>query len=643
MLVRSESDYRALLAGIKEASANGQAVAVDLETTGLRMYLTDEVRGISVAYQTHPDAVIEAWYLPISHAGSNNFSPRRLITALNRHQGLQVYHNAVGVDWAGLSKVDQRFKLPKNYHDTQVAAWLHDENTPHGLKELAAIFFGEDAKAEQRHLKALRKGRGVMELYRELRALPDWRDRPAAEVREEARRQSLASKKDWATFTADDIAAYAARDAELTLQLMDAQVGPYGSESPALQRELRLQGVLYRMICTGIKVDPEAIRRQSAVAQARMDELGQQFVGINLNSTPQLRKLIYEDWGLPVKHRTERGDPSTSREALEELEWHPGIRELMEYRKLQKAMSAYYRPLLETIGADGRIHPSFSSTRTVTGRLSCSDPNLMTIPRSDTLHGVRDIFVPDDGYELWEYDLAQAELRVQASFSGDTELMRALEDGVDLHDRTAAMVWGPDFLPIQRRLAKNLNYGFSYGIGPRKFATYMVSGTPEPVTECAYWTWERWSGEKRPRMCLECHVCQSARILDDYRAAMPQLVQLMAGLERVAREQGYLPLHVEGRYRHFRSPGVLVPYYTALNAVVQGGVAEFMKDMMLEAEPELERVGARLCLQVHDSLVIEVPPAAGPEVGALLQRIADDINPFDMRMLWDAAPWQDHD
>lgn len=646
-LVRTEDDYRLLLDGLDKASANGRTVAVDTETSGLRVYLTDVVRGISVAFDNGDG--IQSWYLPVTHPDSKNWLPGPLIDTLNEHQGMQAYHHA-DFDWAALRRLDPDFRIPEGrFHDTQVAAWLFDENVPHGLKPLSAAYFGEDAKAEQNHIKLLKKGRNSTDIYRELRAQEEWLKnpdgsrRPAAEAREEAKRLAAASKKDWDTFTADDLEAYASRDAELTLMLMDVQVGPYGSDSPALKRELALQPVLFRMIQTGIRVNPQKAAEQGQEAQARMFELGKQFEGINLGSTPQVRKLVYEDWGLPVKHRTASGDPSTKREALEEHEGHPGIRELMEYRRLEKAMGAYYVPLLETIGADGRIHAAFSSTRTVTGRLACSDPNLMTIPRGDTLAGVRDVFEAEPGFELWEYDLVSAELFFQADYCRDENLMRALRNGEDLHDLTATLVWGPDYLPIQRRYAKNLNYGFSYGIGPKKFANYMVAGTPDAVEMCGFWDWNRWSDEKRPRRCQTCHVCQAADILNRYREAYPGLVQLMSGLEGIAKRDGVLPLHIEGRYRHFKSPMKLVPYYTALNAVVQGGVAETMKDVMLHCEAELVALGARLCLQVHDSLVIEVQPGTGPLIGKLLQQVLDDVSPLtQLRLLFDSQPWDSH-
>lgn len=633
-LVESSDDYQVVLRAVVN---NRGPIAVDLETTGTRIYQHDVVRGVSVAVFTEDGT--KSWYVPVSHPDSYNVSdPAALIDALRHHSGPQVFHNAVGVDWAGLATLGT-YPLPTEYYDTQVGAWLQDENQRLKLKELAAGAFGEDAKAEQTHLRQLRRGRSRSEVYRELRSDPEWANRPAKDARVEAQRISEQSKKDWGTFTAQDIAAYAARDAELTLKLRDLQIRR--GVSLANDREHRFQGVLYRMRALGIKVDQAAVEKQRQYAQQRLDELASPYAGINLASTQQLASMIYSQWGNTPKHFTASGAPSTSREALEELSDDPRVRDLLEYKRHAKAMSGYYVPLAETVASDGRIHASFSSTRTHTGRLSCSDPNLQTIPRGDTLVGVRDVFIAEDGYELWEYDLKQAELRVQASFSGDLSMQQALLDGADLHNRTAELVFGPDFTPLQRRLAKNLNFGFSYGIGPRKFARYMVAGTPVAVSSCAHWDWEP-GPKKRPWRCRVCHVCQAAQILADYREAQPKLVRLMTGLERIAKAEGRLPLHVPGRYRHFRSPGVIVPYYTALNAVVQGGVAEFMKDIMLEVEPLLPDFGSRLVLQVHDSLVCEVEGGNGQRVGELLQRIADDINPFSMRMEWDSQLWSDH-
>lgn len=653
-LVRGKADYDEMIADLKRVSASqdpiGSDLAIDTETTGLRLYLDDRPTGISVAYWTEDDEV-KSWYLSVNHPDSKNMSPRRLMAQINRHQGTQVFHHAE-FDWKSLTLAGN-YKLPKveRLYDTQVMEWLLDENTDHRLKQMSAKYFGEDAKAEQDHIRALKRGRKASDIYRELRLLPEWqKPRPAAEARAESKRLAEATKKDWATFTAEDLEAYGARDAELTLMCKRQQSGDgifddgmvNAEIMEAFERELKLLYVLYRMMGQGIRVNKEACVAQAHVAQQRLDILSAKFEGVNLNSPAQLGALVYDDWGIKCKHFTDTGARSTAKEALEEHDDDPRIEDLLEYRHLNKAMVGYYKPLYETIAEDGRIHPSFSSSRTVTGRLSCSDPNLMTIPRADTLEGVRDLFVPADGYELWEFDLAQAELRIMAGFCEDETLMGALNNGDDLHSLTASKVFGPNFTPLQRRVGKNLNYGFPYGVGPRKAAKYrIVKG--ETLTQCAYWDWDRNSGEKRGRRCGKCHVCLAADDLDGYRRAYPRLVQLMGGLERVARRDGVLPMIIDGRYRHFRSPGRIVHFYTALNAVVQGGVAECMKSYMIAAEPGLIKLGARLCLQVHDSLVIEVLPGTGHKVGELLQSVADEFDYFLMRMLFDCKNWSDHD
>ncbi len=644
MLVQNPSDYAQLMAELRAVSDAVGTVAIDTETTGLRLYCGDVLRGISVAYRIDGD--MRSWYLPVSHPDSNNADPTRLVEALNAHKGLQAYHHA-DFDWASLAQAGVGFIPPKagRFHDTQVAAWLIDENIPHGLKQQAARLFGEDAAAEKRHLKEVSKGRKSSDVYKELRQTEPWNGKGMAkEARNEAARIAAESKKSWDSFSADDISDYASRDAELTLMLMEAQVGPYGSSDPTLQRELALQPIIYKMIKTGIVVNEEAATRQKDVALARLAELTAKFpADVNLASTPQLAKLVYGDWGIPVKHFTASGNPSTAKEALEEHMGDPRVRDLLEVRGLQKAIGTYYTPLLANRSPeDGRVHASFSTTRTKTGRLACSGPNLMTIPRGDTLHGVRDIFEAAPSYELWEYDIVSAEVYFMASFSGDPTLCSTLLAGGDLHDTTAAAVFGPDFTPLQRRLAKNLNYGFPYGIGAKKFSTYMVAGTPEAVSSCAFWEWERNSPVRRPGRCRACHVCQAADMLDGFRDAYPRLVALMGGLEKLARKRGILELHVPGRFRHFKSPGAMVPYRNAFNSLVQGGVAEFQKDMMIRLDPQLDEVGARLCLQVHDSFVIEVLPGTGELVGDVIRKTSDELNPLDLPIKWSASPWIAH-
>lgn len=624
-------------------------LAIDTETTGLNLYCGDVLRGVSLAWRDSVGGDLQTRYLSFTHPDSPNLGQpalKHLCRELRNHQergGLHLYHNAC-FDWQVLREAaGTDFVLPRQFWDTQTVSWLEDENLSHRLKDQGAMWFGADAKAEQEALKALRRGRKVADIYKELRQTDAFAGRGRGlAAQEAARRLAAESKRDWDTFTAEDIAAYAEQDTALTYRLWERQTRqasakPTPNYVPAIEREFAVQQVAYRMMRCGIAVNQEAVLRQRAGAEQEIADIEARWPDTNLGSNREVARLLYTDLGLPCIHRTATGAPSVAREALEELEGHhPVVDDLLRYRRLQKALVAYYRPLERFIGEDGRIHPSFNTTGTKTGRWSCSSPNLQTIPRGDTLAGVRDVFVPTEGMELWEYDLASAELRVMMGWAGEAGVVSALVEDRDLHSETAASIFGPEFTGLQRRLAKNLNYGFAYGIGPVKFSGYMTKGTGVAPTICDGWLWP---GERK---CGECHACQASDILQGYRRSYPRLVRLMDGLTQTARDKGYLPLHVPGRFRRFRSPGRQVSYYTALNALVQGGIGELMKDVVIRAEDAIGCLG-QLVLQVHDSFVIEVEPGAGPKVHAILQGVLDDINPFPVPMRFDANEWSQHD
>lgn len=627
MLVTDTHTLAQIVADL-EALTPDDVLAIDTETTGLHMHVNDVLRGISLTYEAGSLPARQSVYISVSHPDSwcmTTWEAQRLGRAINECRALPVYHNAP-FDWRALSAIG--VTIPGRYWDTQVVDWLMDENLDHRLKEgVGARMFGTDAGAEKRALAALRRGTPQADIYKELRQQEPWSERGMAKAaREEAKRLHDESRRDWGTFTAEDLADYACQDTNLTFAIHESQMrdlaepwNPDVDPRPDLEREFAFQKVLARMIDTGIRVDPKAAERHRATALERIAHIEAEFDGVNLGSVRQLQKLIYQDWRLTPARRTASGAPSTDKQALEELEGrHPGIELILEWRGLSKAVGTYYNGLLDLIGRDGRIHSAFSSTRTKTGRLSSSGPNLQNIPRADTNPEVRSVFLPEDGMELWEFDLEQAELRVMAGFAGETVMADAILNGRDLHGETAASMWGAEFTSLQRRLAKNLNFGFPYGIQARKFANYLVAGTGRPVTEA--------------------HVAHAESILASYRDTYPNLTRLMSGLAREAERLGYLPLHVPGRYRRFRGPGYIVPSYTALNAIVQGGVGEFMKDVMLALHPVIGAYG-RVCLQIHDSLVIELVPGTGPLVQKVLQQIADDLSPFRYPMAWSAKQW----
>jgi DNA polymerase-1 len=388
-----------------------------------------------------------------------------------------------------------------------------------------------------------------------------------------------------------------------------------------MMRELAVQRAIFEMNRTGIGVDRDKLHEFELVAMERINEI-EESLPINLKSPKQVGEWLFGELGYEAKILTATGKPSTSKQALQDLAHESQEASLLlEHRTLTKEVSAYYRPLIVASGPGttgiGTVNPHFSSTRTVTGRLSCSDPNLQTIPRADVMGGVRECFVPREGNELWAFDLSQAELRVIAGYCKEDAMIDALENGRDLHSETALSIFGPDFTPLQRRFAKNLNFGFPYGIGPHKFATYIH---PVPT---------------------ERHVREAAEILAGYRRTYPNIVRTMDKLDKIASKQGYLPLGWAGRRRHFRGPGYIVPGYTGLNAIVQGGIGEFMKDVMIHPAlaDQCRGYGSRLVLQIHDELVFEVLPGTVGSLKVCLDGIAEDLDPFYMKMIWDRKQW----
>lgn len=591
-------------------------VAVDTEATGLHVFNgVDSIRGISVAYR-NDQGDLKSWYVPVTHPHSPNVDPAPLINALANTFARHEFHNAT-YDWKVLEQVGFRPRWGEHgYFDTETMAWLHNENYRHGLKAQGAIWFGEDEAEEQRVLKQAMKGTPAKDYLAFVR--PGVRKGKVRLAQAWARERHEASKKTWGTLTADDIAKYAAQDTHLTYRLGELQRSrDYGETDPwpDVEREFRIREAVYRMIDEGVMIDRgrvEAITQRYLIEQHAIED---QFA-FNLGSPDQLAHYLYDDLMLPVSRYTDSGKRSTDAEALAEIEeLHPSIGTILDHRGLAKMTGTYTKPMLVYADDEDRIHSSINVLGTVTGRYSSSQPNMQNIPRGATNSEVKTLFRARDGYELFEVDLHSAELFVGASITNDIDMIAALSDpDRDFHDETAIKVFG-NADGQNRTLAKNLNYGIPYGIGAGKFATYLVKGTGKQVTKQ--------------------HINIARSIIQRHRAAWPITHTGIQRLTRFAEVNNYIPLHVPGRYRHFRGPGLHVPAYTAFNAVVQGGVAELMKDVHLAVEGPLAELGATIVLQVHDSFWIEVPEGNKDAVLALIQTVTDDINPFRMRMLWD--------
>ena len=392
---------------------------------------------------------------------------------------------------------------------------------------------------------------------------------------------------------------YAAEDADVTLQLHRVLWDGLSRE-PVLRRlyediEQPLVPVLFRMEHYGVLVDRDVLRQQGTEISRRIGELeqeahraaGQPF---NLDSPKQLQEILFGKLELPVVRKTPKGQPSTAEDVLEELAASYELpRLVLEYRGLAKLRSTYIDKLPGQVDSrTGRVHTSYHQAVAVTGRLSSSDPNLQNIPiRTPEGRRIRRAFVAPPGHLLLAADYSQIELRIMAHLSGDASLLEAFAEDRDIHQATAAEVLGialGDVTPEQRRAAKAINFGLIYGMSAFGLARQLGTdrGTAQDYVDRYF---DRYPGVKR--------------YMDETRAA--------------ARERGYVET-VFGRRLYLpdiRSRNRQQQQYaerSAINAPMQGTAADIIKRAMIAVDAWLEdeRPGARLVMQVHDELVLEV-------------------------------------
>ncbi|MCB1624679.1 MAG: DNA polymerase I, partial [Pseudomonadales bacterium] len=272
---------------------------------------------------------------------------------------------------------------------------------------------------------------------------------------------------------------YAAEDSDITLQLHQA-LWPQIESVPSLRRlyeeiEQPLVPVLLQMETTGVLIDRKMLRSQSGELAQRLQELqaeahteaGQEF---NLDSPKQLQQILFEKLNLPVTRKTPKGQPSTAEDVLEELAAsYPLPKLILEYRGLAKLRSTYTEKLPQQINErTGRVHTSYHQAVAQTGRLSSTDPNLQNIPvRTAEGRRIRQAFIAPRDYVLMAADYSQIELRIMAHLSQDEGLLQAFARDQDIHQATAAEVFGIDIAAVsseQRRSAKAINFGLIYGM-----------------------------------------------------------------------------------------------------------------------------------------------------------------------------------
>ncbi len=395
--------------------------------------------------------------------------------------------------------------------------------------------------------------------------------------------------------------------------------------------ELPLVPVLVAMEEAGIRLDVARLAGIRADISARVvvaerlchDLAGRSF---KVNSPKDVAELLYEELLLPRTKKNPSGGWSTDSAVLETLiEAHPLPAAILDYRSLQKLEGTYLAKLPDYVASDGRIHTVFQQAVAATGRLASTDPNLQNIPvRSFEGRRIRDAFVAADGHVLLSADYSQIELRILAHLTACTSLITAFRDGEDIHRRTAAEVFSVEINAVtsdQRTAAKAINFGLLYGMGAFRLSKELRISRAEAN---AY--------------------------VEAYFARLPEVATWAEGVRQSCRATGRV-VTLFGRRR-------LIPEITskmfnersqgereAVNTVVQGTAADLIKLAMIRVHRALSGTGARLLLQVHDELLLEVPEASLVSVTAMVRHemsaVAELAVPLDVTVAagrtWAAA------
>ncbi len=569
---------------VKELEA-APAISFDVETTGLDK-MTAELVGVCLAV-----APPTAYYIPIGHlaqaaqaasgqmalfAGEPTLAEGQLPLTkvlgalrapLTNPRISKIAHNAK-YDYMIL----ERYGLPVApiTFDTMIAEWLTDPATKHkGLKDLAFHRLG----MEMTHIKTL-IGKGK-------------------------------NQKSFAEVPIEEAAPYGAADADMTLRLVEPlqeEIAKKGLEK-LLDLEIPLIPVLSAMEKEGVGVDAGFFRQMSQDLAARLLQLEAKIHEIagspfNINSTQQLSDVLFKKLGLPHEglKKLKSGHFSTAANVLDSLKKADAsgiIAAILEYRELGKLKSTYVDALPQMINPNtGRIHTSFNQTGAITGRIASNNPNLQNIPiRSEVGRQIRRGFVARPGWIFLAADYSQVELRVLAHISQDEALLEAFRQDQDIHRTTAAAVYS---IPVeevtynQRRFAKAVNFGLIYGMGAFRLARDS-----------------------------ELTLSEAENYIKEYFARFPGIQRYLDKTKEKAKKDGYVET-LFGRRRYFpifKAQGSgrnkqfeLRAEREAVNHPIQGTAADIIKIAMLRLHDELmANYQARMILQVHDELLLEVP------------------------------------
>ncbi len=542
--------------------ASAEYFAFDTETTSLD-YMNAEIVGISFAIKP-----FEAAYIPLAHDYPD--AP----VQLDRDHVLDQIRPLL--EDPSKKKVGQNLKYDRNVllnhnielqgieYDTMLESYvLNSTSSRHDMDSLALKYLG----VKTIHFEDI-AGKGAKQLT-------------------------------FNQINIEQAAPYAAEDADITLRLHQT-LWPLVNEAPTLLSvlndiEIPLIVVLSSIERNGVLIDADTLRQQSITLSQRLfnieqlayKEAGSEF---NLNSPKQIQEILFERLQLPVTQKTPKGQPSTAESVLQELAHdYPLPKLILEHRSLNKLKSTYTDPLPDQINSHtGRVHTSYQQAVAATGRLSSSNPNLQNIPvRNPEGRLIRKAFIAPDGYNIIAADYSQIELRILAHLCRDDALVKAFQQGEDIHRSTAAEIFGIDPKQVnsdQRRNAKAINFGLIYGMSAFGLARQLNIGRAEAQDYMNRY-FERFPG------------------VETFMSTTRETARANSYVETILGRRLYLP-EINSRNAQRRQ----YAERAAINAPMQGTAADIIKIAMINIYQWLrtEAIDARMIMQVHDELVFEV-------------------------------------
>ncbi len=534
-----------------------KVVCFDTETTSLNE-LEAELVGMSFSYKKGL-----AYYIPLSEDQGEVLQTLEIFRPFFEKEDLvKVAHN-LKFDYKILKRYDITVKGAM--FDTMIAHYLLNPDGRHGMDYLSEVYLNYKPVSIETIIGKKGKKQG------------NFRD---ADLR-----------------TQTD---YAAEDADVTFQLYELfapQLKKENLEDLFFSIEMPLMEVLAKMELEGISLDEKWLAQESIDLENDLRQLESKIFEIsgeefNMNSPKQLGEILFEKMQLdPKAKKTKTGQYATSEDVLQKLSSkHEIIKHILEYRTYQKLKSTYVDALPSQIEkTDNRVHTNFSQTTAATGRLASVNPNLQNIPIR-TLRGqqIRGAFVSAEGKKIISADYSQIELRLIAEISGEDNMIKAFQNGEDIHASTAAKLFNiplEEVSKTQRSQAKTVNFGIIYGQGA--FALAEQTGLSRT---------------------------EAKQMIEAYFETYPKLKEYMAEQVRKAREVGYVETLL-GRKRHLKdinSNNFVVRGHAernAVNAPVQGSAADVVKMAMIKIQKELEKekLQTKMLLQVHDELIFEAP------------------------------------